>query len=249
MRAAALAAALIGTALVVTGCGSGIPAGTNPPQAEPVSDVGATATAESSPVVSAEVAEASLFEAAAADDAEGVREALAQGASIDARGEEGRTPLVAATKANAVAAAIALIDAGADVNAKDDMHDSAFLYAGAEGLNEILARTLAHGADVLSTNRFGGTALIPASEHGYGETVRMLVAAGVPVNHVNDPGWTALLEAVVYGDGSPRYVDVVTQLLDAGADPSIRDADGLTALDHANRLGQWKVTALLPARR
>lgn len=156
--------------------------------------------------------------------------------------------LVAATKANDVAAAIALIEAGVDVNAKDDIQDSAFLYAGAEGLNEILVATLRHGADVQSTNRFGGTALIPASEHGHVETVRLLIGAGVPVNHVNDPGWTALHEAIVYGDGSARYVDVVSQLLDAGADPSIRDARGLTALQNAQNRGQRDIVALLTGR-
>ena len=38
-----------------------------------------------------------------------------------------------ATKGNRIEAACALIAAGADVNAKDDMQDSAYLYAGAEG--------------------------------------------------------------------------------------------------------------------
>ncbi|CRK53940.1 conserved exported hypothetical protein [Rhodococcus sp. RD6.2] len=247
MRTVPLAAALIGAVLVVSGCASGIPAGNNPPQVATVPDAGVTSTA-AAPEISPEEAEASMFEAAAANNADGVREALAQGADIEARGEGGRTPLVTATKANAVAAASALIEAGADVNAKDDMQDSAFLYAGAAGLDEILALTVDHGADVRSTNRFGGTALIPASEHGYGETVRTLIRAGVPVNHVNDPGWTALQEAVVYGDGSSRYVDVVGQLLDAGADPTIRDNRGRTALENAQRRGQSDVVALLTLR-
>lgn len=249
MRAAPLAAALIGTVLALSGCGSGIPDGTNPPQATSLADAGTLST-ESSPTqsVSTKEAEEALFDAAAANDVDGVREALAKGANIEARGGGGRTPLVTATKANAVAAASALIEAGADVNAKDDMQDSAFLYAGAEGLDEILALTLTHGADVRSLNRFGGTALIPASEHGYGETVRTLIRAGVPVNHVNDPGWTALQEAVVYGDGSSRYVDVVGQLLDAGADPSIRDDRGRTAVQNARQRGQSDVAALLTLR-
>ena len=68
------------------------------------------------------------------------------------------------------------------------------------------------------------------------------------VGHVNEPGWTALLEAVVYGDGSDRYQDVVRLLLDAGADPSIADADGRTALQNAERRGQDAVATLLRAR-
>ncbi|MBQ7803877.1 ankyrin repeat domain-containing protein [Rhodococcus qingshengii] len=192
--------------------------------------------------------ERALFDAVDRNDPAAITAALASGANIEARGEGERTPLVEATKNNAVAAASTLILAGADVNAKDSMQDSAFLYSGAEGLNEILALTLAHGADVDSVNRYGGTALIPASEHAHVETVRMLIAAGVPVNHINDPGWTALLEAVVYGDGSARYIDVITHLLDAGADPSIRDASGKTALDNAESRGQSDVVALLQSR-
>ncbi|WKG04272.1 ankyrin repeat domain-containing protein [Mycolicibacterium sp. HK-90] len=75
--------------------------------------------------------------------------------------------------------------------------------------------------------------------------MRRLIAAGVDVNHVNKPGWTALHEAIVYGDGSDRYQQVVRALLDAGADQSIRDASGRTALDNAERLDQTAVAAIL----
>ena len=47
-----------------------------------------------------------------------------------------------------------------------------YLYAGARGLQEILALTLAHGADLNSINRYGGTALIPAAERGHVATVK-----------------------------------------------------------------------------
>ncbi|MGW5124257.1 ankyrin repeat domain-containing protein [Streptomyces sp. NPDC004069] len=81
------------------------------------------------------------------------------------RNDQGRTPLVMATKAHHVKLARLLLESGADPNVKDEIQDSAFVYAGAEGLNEILQLTLQYGADVRSTNRFGGTALIPAGEH------------------------------------------------------------------------------------
>jgi ankyrin repeat protein len=156
--------------------------------------------------------------------------------------------LIGAVKANDLALARELIAAGGDVNARDAILDSAFVYAGAEGLNEILRLTLANGADVTSTNRFGGTALIPASEHGHVETVRILIAAGVPVNHVNDLGWTALQEAILLGDGGPDQQAVVGLLLDAGADPDIRDRQGRTALENAERLGFVEIAALIRDR-
>jgi ankyrin repeat protein len=144
--------------------------------------------------------------------------------------------LVAAAKANNAQLVAGLIGRGGSVNAKDSLQDSAFLYAGAEGYNEVLQLTAA-GADVASTNRYGGTALIPASEHGHMETVKILIAADVPVNHVNNLGWTALQESILLNDGGPRQQEVVRLLLAAGADPDIRDPQGRTALQNAGRLG------------
>lgn len=156
--------------------------------------------------------------------------------------------LIRAAKANDAGAVAELIRAGGNVNAKDAIQDSAFLYAGAEGFNEVLQLTLAAGADVRSTNRFGGTALIPASEHGHVDTVKILIAAGVPVNHVNNLGWTAMQEAILLNNGGPRQQEVVRQLLDAGADPNIRDPQGRTALENAERLGFGAIAKLIRER-
>ncbi|MBT2514846.1 ankyrin repeat domain-containing protein [Arthrobacter sp. ISL-30] len=156
--------------------------------------------------------------------------------------------LIRAAKANDPKRVAELIAAGGNVNAKDAIQDSAFLYAGAEGFNEVLQLTLANGADVRSTNRFGGTALIPASEHGHVETVRILIAAGVPVNHVNNLGWTAIQEAILLNNGGPRQQEVVRLLLEAGADPNIRDAQGRTALQNAERLGYAEIASLIRSR-
>ena len=157
--------------------------------------------------------------------------------------------LIAAAKANNAPQVAALIGRGGNVNAKDAIQDSAFLYAGAEGFNEVLRLTLAAGADVSSTNRYGGTALIPASEHGHVETVQILIAAGVPVNHANNLGWTAMQEAILLNNGGPRQLEVVRLLLDAGADPDIRDPEGRTALQNAERLGFAEIAALIRSRR
>ena len=156
--------------------------------------------------------------------------------------------LVTAAKANDVPLVRELIRRGGNVNAKDALQDSAFLYAGAEGFNEVLGLTLAAGADVASTNRYGGTALIPASEHGHVDTVRILIDAGVPVNHVNNLGWTAMQEAILLNSGGPRQQEVVRLLLAAGADPEIRDPEGRTALQNAERLGFTEIANLLRHR-
>ncbi|MCY1559692.1 hypothetical protein D9M68_967530 [compost metagenome] len=79
------------------------------------------------------------------------------------------------------------------------------------------------------------------------DTVRILIAAGVPVNHVNNLGWTALQEAILLNDGGPRQQDVVRLLLEAGAEPGIRDPQGRTALENADRLGFSGIAALIRA--
>jgi ankyrin repeat protein len=138
-----------------------------------------------------------------------------------------------------------LIAAGADVNAKDSIQDSPYLYAGAEGRNEILRMTLAAGADPKSTNRYGGTALIPAAHHGHPETVKILLGTAIDKDHVNNLGWTALLEAVLLGDGGPTHTEIVRLLLDAGANPNIADREGVTPLSHARRRGFANMVRLL----
>ncbi|ACL38643.1 Ankyrin [Pseudarthrobacter chlorophenolicus A6] len=153
--------------------------------------------------------------------------------------------LIAAAKANNAALVRELVGRGGNVNAKDSIQDSAFLYAGAEGFNEVLQLTMDAGADVSSINRYGGTALIPASEHGHVETVKILLAAGVPVNHVNNLGWTAMQEAILLNNGGPRQQEVVRLLLEAGGDPGIRDPEGRTALQNAERLGFAEIAGLI----
>lgn len=186
-----------------------------------------------------------LLDAAATNDLAAARRALAAGADLETRNDRRQTPLVVATKAKHAQVAELLLEAGADPNAKDDLSDSAYLYAGAEGYDDILRLTLRHGADVESTNRFGGTALIPASEHGHVETVRILIDAGVRIDHVNRLGWTALLEAIVLGNGSDRHIDVVRQLIGAGADVGVRDADGRSPRSLAAGRGQTAMVELI----
>lgn len=110
---------------------------------------------------------AELLKAARENDTEKLSAALWAGTPVDSRDERGRTALLISTYANAVEAAEILIQRGADVNAKDDLEDSPYLYAGAEGKLEILKMTVAAGADLKSVNRYGGTALIPAAHHGH----------------------------------------------------------------------------------
>ena len=188
-----------------------------------------------------------LVAAAEQGDGAALRRQLDAGTPVDTRDARGRTALLAATQADQVAAAQLLIERGADVNAKDSIQDSPFLYAGAEGRLEIL-RLLLPKADFSRVNRYGGSALIPAAHHGHVETVRELLKSAVPVDHVNRLGWTALLEAIILGDGGAAHTEIVRLLLAAGADPNKPDGQGVRPLAHAEQRGFVRIAQALRER-
>jgi|TARA_R110002126_G_scaffold248949_4_gene391823 ankyrin repeat protein len=53
------------------------------------------------------------------------------------------------------------------------------------------------------------------------------------------------MEAVVLGDGGSDHVKTVQILVEAGADKSIADRDGVTPLQHAMSRGYTKIIDIL----
>lgn len=191
-----------------------------------------------------------LIEAAAVGDEARVRQLLADGASVRATNEQGRTPLVAAAYGNHVAVAAVLLAAGADPNEKDSTVQSAYLISTSEVGDDpaLLDLLLADGADISSRDSFNGTGLIRAADRGFPVVVGRLLTAGVEVDHVNRLGWTALHEAIILGDGSAPYQEVVRLLVEAGADVNLPSArDGVRPLTHATSRGHTEIAAVLQA--
>lgn len=186
-----------------------------------------------------------LLEAAAAGDADAAATALRAGADLETRDDRGRTPLLLAAAADRVDVARLLVALRADPDALDDQHDTPWLVTGVTGSVAMLEALLPAEPDLTLVNRYGGVSVIPASERGHVEYVRRVVTTGIDVDHVNRLGWTALLEAVILGDGGPRHQEVVRILLEAGADRTIADRTGRTALDHAEAEGHREIAELL----
>lgn len=146
--------------------------------------------------------------------------------------------LRAAAWANDVPQAAVLVAQGADVNAKDETRQSAYLIATSEGYPELLDLTLANGADVDDLDSWNGTGLIRAAERGHAPVVGRLLRAGVVRDHVNRIGYQAVHEAVWLGRDTQAYVDTVRLLAAGGATltrPSVRE--GLTPLQMAGSRG------------
>ncbi|MGM0166692.1 hypothetical protein IGI39_001654 [Enterococcus sp. AZ135] len=207
-----------------------------------------TSTTKSSEVKDMETAPGILIQAVSSNDFSKVSEILKTNTdSIDEVNENGETPLLIAIHNNQNDIAKKLIDAGANVNQQDNIKDSPYLYAGAEGKTEILMYMLSHSTpDQSITNRFGGNALIPAAEKGHIENVELLLNDGnVNINHQNNYGYTALIEAVALRDGSQVYQDIVAELLKHDADPNIVDNYGKSAKDYANELGYRNISKML----
>jgi uncharacterized protein len=157
--------------------------------------------------------------------------------------------LLAAAYENDVATARRLVEDGADVNAKDESQQSAYLIATSEMGDDprLLDLTLDAGADIEAKDGYNGTGLIRAAERGYSTIVARLLETEIDVDHVNRLGWTALLEAVILGEGGRAHVRTVRLLVEAGADANIPDENGTTALAHARRRGFAAIERILLA--
>lgn len=251
---------LAGLALAMSGCGSDTMAGdqgNSDSTTTSAGENGARTTEESAEkAVSTEEQESTsanrnanlaLISASSDGDVREVQSLLEQGTDVQTRGENGVTPLIAAAYGNHVQVAEILINAGADVNVKDETQQSAYLISTSEVGDDprLLELTLANGADVQSLDSYNGTGLIRAAERGYAEIVRELLKTDIRVDHVNNLGWTALLEAIILGDCGPAHTEVARLLVAAGADVNLADGDGVTPLRHAEQRNCDDIAVLL----
>jgi len=191
-----------------------------------------------------------LHAAAHTGDIAALRKAIDTGADLEARDAHGRTALHVATFARRFEVIRALSAAGANLGALEDERYDAVSIAAVAGDDESLRVLLSLGASArLVTSPYQGTALIAAAHLGHVGVVRRLIAAGAPLDHVNNLHWTALIEAVVLGDGGARHQAIVQALLAAGADRTLTDSAGHTALDLAQSRGYGAMVALFQRQK
>ncbi|HKX66303.1 MAG TPA: ankyrin repeat domain-containing protein, partial [Intrasporangium sp.] len=140
----------------------------------------------------------------------------------------------------------ALIDRGADVNAKDSTVQSAYLIATSEGYLDLLRLTLANGAEVNDKDSWNGPGLIRAAERGHHLVVGELLRTAIAKDHVNRIGYHALHEAVWLRRSSAACVDTVRVLVAGGVRLNRPSAtEPLTPLEMARSRGYDRLGAVL----
>jgi ankyrin repeat protein len=155
---------------------------------------------------------------------------LKAGANVHARDSDGKTALLhAASSARESKAKLkALLAAGADITVKDRHGLDILMFACYPGGNvPAIEFLLAKNVSVTRRNNDGCTALIYAATDSNPAVAALLLKAGADVNARGTDGRTTLMSAVT-GAGT---IDTIRILLEAGADPSLKDDSGLTALD------------------
>ena len=121
------------------------------------------------------------------------------GANVNAKENDGRTPLMCAADKGHSEIVKLLIENGADVNAKNNYGHTSLMCAAGKGHTEIVKLLIEKGANVNAKNNYGRTPLMYAADEGHTETVKLLIEKGADVNAKDKDGRTPLMCAADEG--------------------------------------------------
>jgi hypothetical protein len=169
-----------------------------------------------------------FFVAIKRDDAGTVRSLLQRGFDPNTPNPEGFDGLYLALRDESMKVAQVLADwPKANVDTRTLQDETPLMMACLRGHADIARKLIARGADV---NKPGWAPLHYAATNGSTAIIQMLLDENAYIDAASPNGTTPLMMAAMYG--TP---DAVKQLLEAGADPTIKNQLGLTALDFAKR--------------
>ena len=149
-----------------------------------------------------------------------------------------------AVRLNDIVLVKALIDAGADVNEKDEAGEAPLHIAVVGGYREIASLLIEKGAEVNVGDARGLTPMHAAAWRGYRDAVVMLIASGADINaQDNRDAVTPLHTAALAG-----RQETAALLLERGADVNAKNTKALTPLHAAALSGDRETVALLIER-
>lgn len=184
-----------------------------------------------------------FFIAIRRDDGRSIISLLLRGFDANTRDAQGQIGLVMAVQLGSLKAVDALLAApGLDINARNAHGESALMMAAIKGHSDLLKKLVERGADV---NHPGWTALHYAASSPLPQQVAIieyLLEHHAFIDAASPNGSTPLMLAAQYGG-----LESVQCLLDAGADPTLKNQLGLTAVDFALRADRKDLAQQLAA--
>jgi ankyrin repeat protein len=167
-----------------------------------------------------------LAEAAANGQVDKIKQLLAEGADLNVQGKEGMTVLFWALVNENKKGFQSLLEAGANPNVQMANGDSAMSYAAMHEDTWYLETVLKHGGNPnLVDPTTGETPIYESIRRLRAKHVRMLIGAGANLNFQNKDGYTPVVTAA-----NGNQYDLVYAMLEAGADPGVKDRWGFTVL-------------------
>jgi ankyrin repeat protein len=151
-----------------------------------------------------------------------------------------REPIVLATMAGDVENVRLLLSHGAKASSEAAAEAVTFGHA------DVLRALVADGADVSGAESTGVNLLHWATITNRTDVIPVLLAAGVPLDDVDGFGFTPLMYAATLDQGETEALET---LLKAGADRGIKNEEGRTPLQQAQRLGHRQHATVLKQAR
>ena len=169
-----------------------------------------------------------FFAAIKKDDISTVTTLLKRGFDANTRDEKGLHGLHVALQEPSLKVVTVLMDWDKTmVESRNAADESPLMLASLKGLLPVVVKLIQRGADV---NKPGWAPLHYAATRGHLEVMNVLLENHAYIDAASPNGSTPLMMAAMYGTPS-----AVKLLLEAGADPSLKNIQGLTAIDFAQR--------------
>ena len=181
-----------------------------------------------------------FFAAVRQDNPEVVTSLIKRGFDVNTRNQAGEHALFLAVREPSPKVIDALLAwSKTDVEPRTAADESPLMMASIKGMVAVSRKLIERGADV---NKPGWTPLHYAATKGHTEIMTLLLDNYAYIDASSPNGSTPLMMAAMYG--TPAAVKL---LLEAGADPLIKNGLGLTAIDFAYRDNRTESAEIIAA--